>query len=230
VDVRRGFVVPRFALIDKHGDTRSVVSSDDPNFTPTLKPGQEGEFVLLEDGERPEVVLVERGPRGRQGEPGEPGERGPAGAQGADGKTGATGPRGAAGPQGNQGLAGPQGAKGDPGERGPAGATGLTGPMGPSGQIGPIGLTGPMGPVGPQGAQGPTGATGATGPRGPAGAPGEVVGNQLLHGNGEPNRSRGQAGDFYLDAKNMVLYGPKTPAGWQLGFKLSGERVSHAKR
>lgn len=64
---------------------------------------------------------------------------------------------------------------------------------------------------------------GDTGPVGPSGAQG-ISGNTILSGNGAPANSLGVAGDFYLDLSGLMLYGPKTAAGWGSGVVLKGSQ------
>jgi hypothetical protein len=55
-----------------------------------------------------------------------------------------------------------------------------------------------------KGPQGPKGATGITG----------APGNKIYAGSGVPASTLGTIGDYYLDKANILLYGPKTAAGW----------------
>jgi hypothetical protein len=71
---------------------------------------------------------------------------------------------------------------------------------------------GPMGPQGDQGEQGPPG------PVGPAGANGSMI----HAGEGPPEASLGNPGDFYLDPGSGHLYGPKTTQGWGDPQELGG--------
>jgi hypothetical protein len=71
---------------------------------------------------------------------------------------------------------------------------------------------GPMGPQGDQGEQGPPG------PVGPAGANGSMI----HAGEGAPEASLGNPGDFYLDPGSGHLYGPKTTQGWGDPQELGG--------
>jgi len=56
------------------------------------------------------------------------------------------------------------------------------------------------------------------GDTGPAGQNGSTI----LSGNGAPAAAIGKDGDFYLDLAAMLLYGPKTNAGWGSGVLLKG--------
>lgn len=72
---------------------------------------------------------------------------------------------------------------------------------------------GPIGPQGPQGEQGPPG------PVGPAGSDGS-----LIHaGQGMPDETTGNSGDFYLDLATGNLYGPKMEEGWGAPLNLTGD-------
>lgn len=63
---------------------------------------------------------------------------------------------------------------------------------------------------GPAGSAGPAGSEGPQGPVGPAGKDGA----SMLAGEGTPEGSVGNTGDFYLDLTTGDLYGPKTESGW----------------
>lgn len=89
---------------------------------------------------------------------------------------------------------------GPPGPTGPQGDTGAQGPKGDTGTKGDTGSTGPTGPPGP---------TGPTGPTGPAGEDGSTI----VDGSGPPIPTVGVVGDFYVDATNQDMYGPKLDAG-----------------
>ncbi|GGB05493.1 hypothetical protein GCM10011511_31050 [Puia dinghuensis] len=56
---------------------------------------------------------------------------------------------------------------------------------------------------------------------GQSGAAGKA-GSQIYSGSGTPSTSTGITGDYYLDATNYVLYGPKTSSGWGTGIVLKG--------
>jgi len=127
--------------------------------------------------------------------------------------------------------------------------TGSTGPQGATGATGPAGAVGPAGNNGSQiysGATSPAATAGNTGdyyldvttdilygPKtasgwgsgislmGSTGAAGQA-GSQIYSGNAAPSASQGTNGDYYLDATNYVLYGPKTASGWGTGIILKG--------
>lgn len=46
--------------------------------------------------------------------------------------------------------------------------------------------------------------------------------NTLLNGIGAPKLTTGVNGDFFLDTKNMMMYGPKTLGKWPAGVSLRG--------
>jgi hypothetical protein len=57
--------------------------------------------------------------------------------------------------------------------------------------------------------------TGDQGPPGPRG-------NSVLYGNGPPANSFGINGDFYIDLRTALMYGPKAGGAWPPGFSLIG--------
>lgn len=71
---------------------------------------------------------------------------------------------------------------------------------------------GPQGPEGPQGQQGPEG------PVGPAGEDGSM----MYSGQGAPDASTGENGDYYLNETTGDLYGPKNDDGWGSPVSLQG--------
>lgn len=105
------------------------------------------------------------------------------------------------GPKSEQGWGNPIsliGAKGDKGEDGKDGADGQNGADGKDGKDGADGKNGADGRDGVDGKDAPKIWTGET-------APTSSIGNE---------------GDFYLDLKNKVLYGPKTNGSWGEGIVL----------
>ena len=132
------------------------------------------------------------------------------------------GPQGSTGPQGIQGLAGANGAtiltgSGAPGSQGSPGdyyfdntGSAFYGPRTssvnvpwPAQGFSVLGAQGPVGPVGPSGMMGADGKT-------------------LRSGVGDPASTLGDDGDFYFDAGNGYLVGPKN-GSWPLpGFLLKG--------
>src|SRR6516162_10049702 len=57
--------------------------------------------------------------------------------------------------------------------------------------------------------------TGDQGPPGPRG-------NSVLYGYGPPTISTGVNGDFYIDLRTALMYGPKAGGAWPPGFSLIG--------
>ena len=163
---------------------------------------------------------------------------GPQGASGSKGDTGATGSKGdtgAAGAKGDTGAAGSNGTNGADGNTvlygsgAPADGLGVAGNFyidtntstiyGPKTFSWPSG-TSLVGPQGAAGAKGDTGAAGAKGDTGSKGAPG-ADGNTVLYGSGPPAPGLGTAGNFYIDTRTNMIYGPKT-ATWPDGTSLVG--------
>lgn len=139
--------------------------------------------------------------------------------------TASCGKDGAVGPAGSQGTAGAQGAVGP---AGPPGANGQSGSVIFSGSTTPAIATGAVGDFylnistgllyGPKTAAGWGAGFSLQGPAGAKGAPG----NKILNGTGAPANSLGNLGDYYLDAGNYLLYGPKTNSGWGAAVSFKG--------
>jgi hypothetical protein len=64
-------------------------------------------------------------------------------------------------------------------------------------------------------------ATSATRPKA-AGRTTASVANTILNGKGAPASTKGIDGDFYIDTKNLTLYGPKTNGRWSSPQSLQG--------
>ena len=47
-----------------------------------------------------------------------------------------------------------------------------------------------------------------------------TVVNTILNGVGVPSKTVGINGDFYIDTKNLIMYGPKTKGVWKVGTSL----------
>jgi hypothetical protein len=47
-----------------------------------------------------------------------------------------------------------------------------------------------------------------------------TVVNTILNGVGVPSKTIGINGDFYIDTKNLVLYGPKVSGSWKNSSSL----------
>ena len=52
-----------------------------------------------------------------------------------------------------------------------------------------------------------------------------TVVNTILSGSGAPAKTLGINGDFYIDTKNLNLYGPKTKGGWKITTSLKAREV-----
>lgn len=135
-------------------------------------------------------------------------------------------------------LIGPQGSTGDRGATGAAGSDGATilrgdGPPANQGKLGDFYFDSTDSVFyGPRGADGASpwpatgfsvlGAVGPAGPQGPGGMMG-ADGKTLRSGAGDPDNSLGEDGDFYFNASNGFLVGPKINGAWPLpGFLLKG--------
>ena len=172
------------------------------------------------------VIFTINAPPGYVGLPGPPGPAGPAGPKGDIGPPGDLGPAGPAGPKGDIGPPGDLGPAGPAGPKGDIGPQGLQGDGGPPGDLGPAGPAGPAGPDGPQGLKGDTGAPGATGPagaqgpagqqgpQGPAGTNGAKWFGWYLNAGESPPTTTGLDGDWFLNARNGDIYGPKQGGSW----------------
>ncbi len=64
-------------------------------------------------------------------------------------------------------------------------------------------------------------ASSATRPKA-AGRTTASVANTILNGKGAPSSTKGIDGDFYIDTKNLTLYGPKTNGRWSSPQSLQG--------
>ena len=58
-----------------------------------------------------------------------------------------------------------------------------------------------------------------------AGPTTKTVVNTILSGAGIPSKSLGINGDFYIDTKNLNLYGPKTKGVWKVTTSLRANEV-----
>jgi hypothetical protein len=59
-----------------------------------------------------------------------------------------------------------------------------------------------------------------------AGPSTKTVVNTILSGVGTPSKAVGINGDFYIDTKNLNLYGPKTKGVWKISTSLRAKEVS----
>ncbi|MEI2275623.1 collagen-like protein [Sphingobacterium sp. ML3W] len=127
------------------------------------------------------------------------------------GKDGAIGPQGEQGLAGQKGIDGANGSKIYSGKSVPTAAIGVNGDFfinlvngdlyGPKTQTGwgqPFNLKGPQGPAGPSGAT-------------------------VLSGQTAPALTVGNIGDFYINLKQMVIYGPKTATSWGSPVSLKSD-------
>ncbi|TYR38210.1 hypothetical protein FXV77_02710 [Sphingobacterium phlebotomi] len=132
-------------------------------------------------------------------------------------KKGDIGPEGPGGPPGEQGIQGVKGADG---------SSILSGTNVPAASLGKLGdyyfRTGTGDLYGPKVAAGwgtPTKLKGADGKNGTNGK----NGSQFLSGTAIPAANLGSVGDFYFNTSQMILYGPKSAAGWGIGTNLKAE-------
>jgi len=58
-----------------------------------------------------------------------------------------------------------------------------------------------------------------------AGPSSTTVVNTILSGSGVPSKTLGINGDFYIDTKNLNLYGPKTKGVWKVATSLKSKEV-----
>ncbi len=177
------------------------------------------------------------GPAGPQGSQGPQGEQGPQGPVGPAGDGGAVMLAGQGAPSQNTGNPGDfyidleagnlYGPKTDQGWGSPLNLQGPPGQDGADGQDGQDGRDGVDGKDGQDGADGQDGQDGADGQDGQDGADGQdgqdgADGSQIYAGDGPPESSLGEVGDYYLDKENYHLYGPKTGSGWGSFLNLQG--------
>ena len=182
-------------------------------------------------------VLNLKGIKGDKGEKGDNGTNGQDGQPGRDGQNGGT-PR--IGDNGNwwvgntdlgvkaQGNPGTNGQNGQPGRDGQPGQPGRDGQNGQPGRDGQNGETPRIGDNGnwwignedtgkpARGAQGPQGNPGTNGQNGQPGRDGQngADGSKILAGDGTPQASEGNIGDYFIDKVAKIFYGPKTASGW----------------
>jgi hypothetical protein len=55
----------------------------------------------------------------------------------------------------------------------------------------------------------------------------EPQGSRIIKGTGAPDPGVGTIGDYWLDSTDIVLYGPKSQAGWGEGIPLNDSGFSH---
>lgn len=135
-----------------------------------------------------------------------------------DGETGPQGPPGEKGAQGEKGISGQNGSTILSGKIAPSTTTGvngdfylnlsngdLYGPKTNDGWGNPINLKGPAGETGSPGSPGAPGAS-------------------ILSGEVAPAASLGRVGDFYINLKEMTIYGPKVENNWGSPISLVNGR------
>ena len=208
---------------------------------PSAEKGQTGDYYLdLSSSERygtknkdgwGNSVLNLKGLKGDKGDNGTNGQDGQNGQPGRDGQNGEI-PR--IDDNGNWWVGNTDlgvKAQGNPGTNGQNGQPGRDGQNGHTPRIGENGNwwvgdqdTGKpaRGAQGPQGSQGNPGQQGAQGNPGRDGQPG-ADGSKILAGNGTPQASDGNIGDYFIDKTAKIFYGPKTASGWPTtGISLTG--------
>ena len=213
------------------GDNGTNGQNGQPGLTPHI--GENGNWWVGNT----DLGVKAQGNPGTNGQDGQPGRDGQPGQPGRDGQNGET-PR--IGDNGNWWIGnedtgkparGAQGPQGNPGTNGQNGQPGRDGQNGHTPRIGENGNwwvgdqdTGKpaRGTQGPQGSQGNPGQQGAQGNPGRDGQPG-ADGSKILAGNGTPQASDGNIGDYFIDKTAKIFYGPKTASGWPTtGISLTG--------
>jgi len=220
---------------------------------PSAEKGQTGDYYLdlssselygpkTKDGWGTSVLNLkglkgDKGDNGTNGQDGQPGRDGQNGQPGRDGQNGET-PR--IGDNGNwwvgnedtgkpaRGAQGPQGNPGTNGQPGRDGQNGHTPRIGENGNwwVGDQDTGKPArGAQGPQGPQGNPGQQGAQGNPGRDGQPG-ADGSKILAGDGTPQATDGNIGDYFIDKAAKIFYGPKTASGWPTtGISLVANQI-----
>ncbi len=160
-----------------------------------------------------------------QGNPGTNGQNGQPGRDGQNGETPRIGDNGNWW-IGNQDTGKPaRGEQGTPGSNGRDGQNGFTPYIGPNGNWWVDNHDTGKPARGAQGPQGNPGQQGAQGNPGRDGQPG-ADGSKILAGNGTPQASDGNIGDYFIDKTAKIFYGPKTASGWPTtGISLTGNPV-----
>lgn len=163
-----------------------------------------------------------------QGNPGTNGQNGQPGHDGQNGETPRIGDNGNWW-IGNQDTGKPaRGAQGTPGSNGRDGQNGFTPYIGDNGNwwVDNHDTGKPArGAQGPQGPQGNPGQQGAQGNPGRDGQPG-ADGSKILAGDGTPQATDGNIGDYFIDKAAKIFYGPKTASGWPTtGISLVANQI-----
>ncbi len=204
--------------------------------------GQNGETPRIGDNGNwwignTDLGVKAQGNPGTNGQDGQPGRDGQNGQPGRDGQNGET-PR--IGDNGNWWIGNEDTGKPARGAQGPQGNPGTNGQNGQPGRDGQNGETPRIGDNGnwwignqdtgkpARGAQGPQGNPGQQGAQGNPGRDGQpgADGSKILAGNGTPQASEGNVGDYFIDKTAKIFYGPKTASGWPTtGISLTGNPV-----
>ena len=108
------------------------------------------------------------------------------------------------------------------------GKQGKPGTQVPTGPKGEKGVQGPKGEQGQKGNKGDKGNEGQRGPQGPQGVKGDP-GNKIISGSKQPEPTQGDEGDFYVQKKPLVFYGPKRLQNWGDGIPLSKAATDNTK-
>lgn len=192
--------------------------------------GQNGETPRIGDNGNWWIGNTDLGVKA-QGNPGTNGQPGRDGQNGQPGRDGQNGEPPRIGDNGNWWIGNQDTGKPARGEQGTPGSNGRDGQNGFTPYIGPNGNwwvdnhdTGKRA----QGAQGPQGNPGQQGAQGNPGRDGQpgADGSKILAGNGTPQASDGNIGDYFIDKTAKIFYGPKTASGWPTtGISLTGNPV-----
>lgn len=202
---------------------------------PSAEKGQTGDYYLdlsssalygpkTKDGWGNSVLNL-KGLKGDKGDNGTNGQNGQPGQNGQNGETPRIGDNGNWW-IGNQDTGKPaRGEQGTPGSNGRDGQNGFTPYIGPNGNWWVDNHDTGKRAQGAQGPQGNPGQQGAQGNPGRDGQPG-ADGSKILAGNGTPQASDGNIGDYFIDKTAKIFYGPKTASGWPTtGISLTGNPV-----
>ena len=192
--------------------------------------GQNGETPRIGDNGNwwignTDLGVKAQGNPGTNGQPGRDGQNGQPGRDGQNGETPRIGDNGNWW-IGNQDTGKPaRGEQGTPGSNGRDGQNGFTPYIGPNGNWWVDNHDTGKRAQGAQGPQGNPGQQGAQGNPGRDGQPG-ADGSKILAGNGTPQASDGNIGDYFIDKTAKIFYGPKTASGWPTtGISLTGNPV-----
>ena len=208
---------------------------------PSAEKGQTGDYYLdlssselygpkTKEGWGTSVLNLKgiKGDNGTNGQDGQPGRDGQNGQPGHDGQNGETPRIGDNGNWwiGNQDTGKPaRGEQGTPGSNGRDGQNGFTPYIGPNGNWWVDNHDTGKPARGAQGPQGNPGQQGAQGNPGRDGQPG-ADGSKILAGDGTPQATDGNIGDYFIDKAAKIFYGPKTASGWPTtGISLVANQI-----